>query len=165
MAFKFEKLSVLIVEDTVPMRKLITSVLETLGVGTILTATDGNNAFEVFSKENPDIIIADWHMIPMNGLELVKKIRKHPSSPNKMIPIIMMTGYSAMPRVYEARDTGATEFLVKPFSANDLARRIAYVINKPRDFIETDDFFGPDRRRRVMDNFNGPFRREIDPNN
>ena len=82
-----------------------------------------------------------------------------------MVPIIMMTGYSAMPRVSEARDCGATEFLVKPFSANDMARRIAYVINKPRDFIETEDFFGPDRRRRKIDNYRGPRRRDDDRKN
>lgn len=162
MGFRFENLSVLIVEDTVPMRKLVTSVLDTLGVGNIFTATDGEQGFESFCKNNPDIVIADWHMVPMSGIELVEQIRKSPVSPNKMVPIIMMTGYSAMPRVSEARDCGATEFLVKPFSANDLARRIAYVINKPRDFIETGEFFGPDRRRRKIDNYSGPYRREED---
>lgn len=162
MAFKFDRLSVLIAEDTVPMSKLVTSVLETLGVGTIYVANDGEKAFETFCRENPDILIADWHMIPMSGIDLVKMIRQSPLSPNKMVPIIMMTGYSAFPRVSEARDTGATEFLVKPFSANDLARRIAYVINKPRDFIETEDFFGPDRRRRIADDYNGPKRRGAD---
>ena len=162
MSFKFENLSVLIVEDTVPMRKLVISVLYTLGVGRIFSAVDGETGFDIFCKEKPDIIITDWHMIPMSGIELVNKIRLDSASPNKMVPIIMMTGYSAMPRVSEARDCGATEFLVKPFSANDLARRIAYVINKPRDFIETDDFFGPDRRRRKLDNYNGPYRRDQD---
>ncbi len=162
MSFEFEKLSVLIVEDTVPMQKLVTSVLETLGVGHILKADDGDTGFDVFCAENPDIIIADWHMTPTSGIEMVEKIRNDPKSPNRTVPIIMMTGYSAMPRVAEARDTGATEFLVKPFSANDLARRIAYVINKPRDFIKTPDYFGPDRRRRVLAEYKGPFRRSSD---
>lgn len=162
MAFQFQKLSVLIVEDTLPMQKLVGSVLDTLGVGKVYKSSDGNEGYERFKEENPDIVIADWHMVPTSGIELVSRIRKDVESPNKMVPIIMMTGYSAMPRVAEARDTGATEFLVKPFSANDLARRIAYVINKPRDFIETADYFGPDRRRRVLENYKGPFRRAED---
>ena len=162
MGFKFERLSILIVEDTAPMRKLVTSVLETLGVGRISTACDGEEGFQMFCQQNPDIVIADWHMLPMSGIDLVYKIRREKISPNKMVPIVMMTGYSALPRVAEARDTGATEFLVKPFSANDLARRIAYVINKPRDFIETVDYFGPDRRRRTLPNYNGPKRRSTD---
>jgi len=162
MAFKFERLSILIVEDTAPMRKLVTSVLETLGVGRIMTAGDGEEGYNLFCTEKPDIVIVDWHMLPMSGIELVQKIRREEDSPNKMVPIVMMTGYSALPRVAQARDTGATEFLVKPFSANDLARRIAYVINKPRDFIDTNDYFGPDRRRRVIPNYDGPKRRATD---
>jgi len=162
MAYRFEKLSVLIVEDTVPMRKLVTSVLETLGVGTILTAQDGQSGFRKFCNENPDIVIADWHMDPVNGLDLVDMIRNNVNSPNRMVPIIIMTGYSALARVAKARDTGTTEFLVKPFSANDLARRIAYVINKPRDFVDCNDYFGPDRRRRIIDEYKGPKRRRED---
>ena len=162
MGFKFDRLSILIVEDTAPMRKLVCSVLETLGVGSVLTATDGEKGFELFCNTRPDIVIADWHMAPMSGIELVHKIRREEQSPNQTVPIIMMTGYSALPRVAEARDKGATEFLVKPFSANDLARRIAYVINKPRDFIETKDYFGPDRRRKIVADYKGPRRRSAD---
>lgn len=162
MGFQFERLSILIVEDTEPMQKLVSSVLETLGVGEIYKAEDGTKGFEAFCENNPDIVIADWHMVPVSGIEMVKQIRNDQKSPNKTVPIIMMTGYSSRPRIEEARDTGSTEFLVKPFSANDLARRIAYVINKPRDFIETPDYFGPDRRRRVIEGFKGPFRRQSD---
>ncbi len=162
MAFEFEKLSVLIVEDTIPMLKLVSSVLGTLGVGTIYTASEGSEGYTLFAKKNPDIVVTDWHMKPINGIRLVQKIRTDKKSPNRTVPIVMMTGFSALPRVSQARDTGVTEFLVKPFSANDLARRIAYVINKPRDFIETPDYFGPDRRRRSSDRHKGPFRRNSD---
>lgn len=162
MAFKFERLTVLIVEDTLPMLKLVTSVLDTLGVGKVHSAAEGDEGYRLFMEENPDIVITDWHMQPMSGIDLVKKIRTNDKSPNRTVPIVMMTGFSAMPRVAQARDTGVTEFLVKPFSANDLARRIAYVINKPRDFIETPDYFGPDRRRRKIENYSGPFRRNSD---
>lgn len=162
MTYKFERLSVLVVEDTTPLRKLITSVLVTLGVGIIYTAVDGEEAFEVFCENNPDIVITDWLMTPVNGLDLVRMIRQDPKSPNRMVPIIIMTGYGAMPRVTEARDQGVTEFLVKPFSASDLARRIAYVINKPRDFIASEGFFGPDRRRKPEQDFKGDKKRDKD---
>ncbi|MFN3826454.1 MAG: response regulator [Micavibrio sp.] len=165
MPFDFKKLSVLVVEDTAPMRKLITSVLETLGVGRIYSAENGERGFEMFRKENPDIVIADWHMSPMSGIELTHEIRTNALSPNRMVPIILVTGYSALNRVSEARDVGVTEFLVKPFSANDLAKRIAYVINKPRDFIDCKTYFGPDRRRRNTPGFAGPYRRNEDGKN
>ena len=162
MAFDFKKLSVLIVEDTAPMRKLMVSVLDTLGVGEVYSADNGEEGFDVFCRNNPDIVIADWEMEPMDGITLTSEIRNNTQSPNRMVPVVLVTGYSAMARVAEARDAGVTEFLVKPFSANDLSKRIAYVINKPRDFIDAPDYFGPDRRRRKDPHFRGPFRREED---
>jgi two-component system chemotaxis response regulator CheY len=164
MSYKFERLSVLVIEDTAPLRKLLTSVLVTLGVGIIYTADDGEQGFDVFCENKPDIVITDWLMNPTDGLDLVDKIRNDPKSPNRMVPIIIMTGYGAMPKVTEARDQGVTEFLVKPFSASDLARRIAYVINKPRDFVDSEGFFGPDRRRHNDENYAGPRRRSRDRN-
>lgn len=162
MSFNFKKLSVLVVEDTVPMRKLIVSVLDALGVGQVYSAEEGAQGFEMFRKFSPDIVVADWHMLPMNGIDLTREIRTNLLSPNRLAPVILITGYSAMERVAQARDAGVTEFMVKPFSANDLAKRLAYVINKPRDFIDAPAYFGPDRRRRSLPGFGGPFRRAGD---
>jgi two-component system chemotaxis response regulator CheY len=162
MGFDFKKLSILLVEDTVALRKLVTSVLDTLGVGDIQTADDGDSGYEAYCNNPPDIIVADWHMLPMSGLDMVRKIRNDPESPNPTIPIIMITGFSAYSRVELARDVGVTEFLVQPFSATDMARRIGYVINNPRDFIRSSDFFGPDRRRAAQADYGGPDRRNND---
>ncbi len=162
MILRLEKLSILLVEDLDPMKKLISSVLGTMGVGNIFTASDGEHGFNMFCNKNPDIVLTDWHMLPESGIDLAKKIRTHSRSPNKMVPIIMMTGYSAMPRVSEARDFGVTEFLVKPFSAADLSQRIVYTIQKPRDFVDASLYFGPDRRRRIIDSYAGKKRRKID---
>ena len=162
MALKFDRVTVLVVEDTGPMRKLIVSILETFGFAKIHYAEDGLSGFQVFKKTNPDIVLVDWLMRPVDGLELVKEIRNNPTSPNRQVPIIMVTGYNALSRVKEARDHGITEFLVKPFTARDLAKRIAHVINVPRDFVEAPGFFGPDRRRRKDDKYDGPHRRSTD---
>lgn len=160
MALKLDKLSVLVVEDTIPMRKLIVSVLESLGVGTVYTAADGREGFLKYQKHNPDIIITDWLMQPVDGIELIRTIRTHAKSPNRTVPIVIITGYSAITRVIQARDQGVTEFLVKPFTAADLAKRLAYIINKPRDFVQAPRYFGPDRRRRKDDNYQGGERRK-----
>lgn len=165
MGFKFEKLSMLVVEDTQPMQKLLVSVLEALGIKNVETATNGEEAFRTFVQRNHDIVLSDWSMEPVDGIELTRKIRQNKLSPNRLVPVILITGYSAWSRVEEARDAGVTEFLVKPFTANDIARRVTHVINRPRDFIETQDFFGPDRRRRrdSQENaYRGPLRREND---
>ena len=159
MAPQFHKLSILIVDDTEPMTELIKAVLQRLGIGKIITALNGERAFAVFCRENPDIVITDWHMSPVNGLELAEKIRLSSHSPNRMVPIIMLTGYGAKNRVIKARDLGITEFITKPFNAENLLKRISHTIHAPRDFILNDSFFGPSRRRKTLKNYNGPRRR------
>lgn len=159
MGFQFNRLSMLVAEDTLPMQKLACAVLETLGFGRVFKAADGQHGFDLFCRENPDIVLCDWHMAPDSGLEMTRNIRRSGYSPNKMAPVIMMTGYSAPRRVTMARDAGVTEFLVKPFRAGDLVRRIAHVIERPRDFIHSSDYFGPDRRRARTDAYAGACRR------
>ena len=162
MSFQFDKLHVLVVEDTIPMRKLIVAVLGALGIKKIVQAKDGEQAFQKIKNTPIDLVITDWLMEPVNGIELTKMIRMNDDSPNRFTPIIMITGYNALKRVEDARDAGVTEFLIKPFTANDIGKRIAYTINKPRDFIDAPDFFGPDRRRINLPNYKGPFRREAE---
>lgn len=163
MSLKLDRLSTLIAEDTEPMRELVAAVLARWGVGKILTATNGNEAFRVFCLHNPDIVITDWHMLEGNGLDLIANIRRAPASPNRTAPVIMLTGYNAQSRVKQSRDLGATEFLTKPFRAEDLIRRIAHVIRRPRDFILNPSFFGPDRRRHNSSApYTGPHRRISD---
>ncbi|MFN3827964.1 MAG: PleD family two-component system response regulator [Micavibrio sp.] len=161
MVYQFRKVSILVVDDMKPMVTLVSSLLKVFGFTSIYTAYDAEDAFEQFCRYKPDIILTDWLMQPYDGLELIRRIRKDPRSPNKFIPVIMMTGYSHRIRVEQARDVGVTEFLVKPFNAKDLYARIEQLIEKPRQFVDADEFFGPDRRRRRRpSSYMGPRRRE-----
>jgi len=162
MALSLDKLSILVVEDVAPMRQLLIVILQTLGIGKVVAANEGNEGFDLFCSEKPDIVITDWHMQPVDGIELTYKIRNDSASQNKTVPIIMLTGYSAANRIQRSRDAGATEYLAKPFTAESLIKRITYVIENPRDFIQTRDYFGPDRRRRTALNYSGPQRRMSD---
>lgn len=144
------------------MIELIRSVVNTFGFREIHVARDGDEGFETFCRFNPDLVISDWMMTPTNGIEMAHKIRQHPSSPNKFVPIILLTGYSQKKRVIEARDRGITEFIVKPFKVHHLYRRIENIVEVPRQFVDATEFFGPDRRRKKVSDYNGPFRRERD---
>lgn len=144
------------------MLDLSKSLLLAFGVGKVLTARDGNEGYRVFKDTNTDIVLADWMMQPIDGISLTRMIRNDSRSPNPYVPIILMTGFSEKRRVVQARDSGVTEFLVKPFSARDLYRRIAQIIERPRQFVRSEDFFGPDRRRTRMGDYGGPYRREED---
>lgn len=160
MAFNFKDLKILLVEDTPAMRDILKSVLQALDVGTVITKESGESAFEEFCDNHFDIIITDWKMADLDGIGLTKKIRKSKQSPNRKIPIILTSGYHNKDWIHLARDAGVTELLLKPFAASDLAKRIAYVLNKPRPFIEKNDYIGPDRRRRNDPAYKGPERRD-----
>lgn len=162
MSYSFEKLSVLVVEDNLPMTELIKSLLLVFGVGQVYCAKNGKDGFDSYIQHGQDLIITDWMMREMDGISLARLIRSSPRSKNQFVPIVMMTGFSEKRRVIQARDAGVTEFLVKPFSAKDMYRRIEEVIEHPRQFVRSDDFFGPDRRRRRDPSYQGPMRREND---
>lgn len=159
MSLKLKNIHMLVVEDIQPMRELVISVLKALGVGTISFATDGKSGYEAYCRYRPDIVLTDWSMGEHSGLELTKRIRTDPSSPDKMVPIILMTGYGSPAYISQARNCGSTEYLVKPFSARDLSKRLNHIIKSPRDFIITDTFAGPDRRRREDPFYSGPSNR------
>ncbi len=162
MSYSFQNTKILIAEDNKPMLFLIKSVLQSFGVGTIITSLDGDEAFHLFCQSNPDLVITDWMMKPCDGVELSRKIRNNPKSPNQYVPIILMTGFTEKRRVINARDVGITEFLAKPFNARDLYKRIHSIVEKPRQFIRCEGFFGPDRRRKVPSKYAGPMRRASD---
>jgi two-component system chemotaxis response regulator CheY len=145
---KLKNLHVLLIEDIAPMRELTSAVLKAQGIGTVSYAPDGKKGYEVFCQHQPDLIITDWHMPTMDGLELTKLIRTNPHSPDRTVPIIMMSGFNSPDKISAARNSGITEFLLKPFTAKDISKRIVNTIKAPRDFIITPSYAGPDRRRK-----------------
>jgi two-component system chemotaxis response regulator CheY len=93
-------------------------------------------------------LIVDWEMEPMDGMELVEKIRNDSASPDRFMPIIMVTAHSERPRIIAARDAGINEFVMKPVSARTLFSRLNAVIEHPRRYVRAGEYFGPDRRRK-----------------
>jgi two-component system chemotaxis response regulator CheY len=164
MTYQFRNASILVVDDMEPMLALVTSLLDIFGFKKIYRAADAEEGLKLFLEHRPDLVLIDWQMEPYDGIELARRMRADPRSPNRFVPIIMMTGYSHKIRVEEARDAGITEFLVKPFKAKDLYARIEMLIEKPRRFVEAETFFGPDRRRRRSEEqeYKGSKRRELD---
>ncbi len=156
----FENLSFLVVDDNPHMRKLLHLLLKSFNASSIYDASDGAEALKRLRTLAADILIVDWEMSPLDGLELVRMVRTGSDSPNPYIPILMITGHSELHRVEEARDAGVNEFLVKPVSAKSLYARVATVVLRPRPFVRSRTYFGPDRRRRQDPKYNGPERRK-----
>ena len=151
MAEKYlENVRFLVVDDNTFIRTTIRRVLKTLGSRDVKEASNGADGLKLLKDFQPDIIVVDWEMEPINGIELVKQIRSNQDTPLAFIPIIMLTGHSEKDRVTAARDSGINEFVVKPFSAHGLFTRIQAVIERPRPFVKVEGYFGPDRRRKTV---------------
>lgn len=163
MGYTFDKISVMVVDDNPHMRKLTTALLHALGVKDVREAADGADAFKEMKVSAPDLVICDWVMQPIDGIDFVRLIRTAPDSSNPYLPIIMLTGHTELARVQEARDAGVTEFLAKPISAKNIYQRLLNVIENPRPFVKSKAYFGPDRRRKTED-YTGPEKREENKN-
>ena len=94
MSYKFNKVKILVIDEIPPMLKIVKSVLTVFGIGTVFTAENGEDAYEIVCKEDPDLIITDWISGSMTAMDFVEKIRRDEGIPNPYIPIIMMTGYT-----------------------------------------------------------------------
>ncbi len=159
--YKLENLQVLVADDSRSMRSLVIEILRELGVGRVNYAPDGATAMKMIDPQanrnsgyeesyNFDIVISDWMMEPVSGIELLKWMRAHKTESIRYTPFIMLTGYSDQKRILEARDAGITEFLAKPISVKSLTDHLLTVIDRPRKFIISESFIGPDRRRRII---------------
>jgi len=156
--YRFDRLRILVVDDNVHMRKLVSTILQAFGVINIHEAASGESGWEMVREHNPDIIVLDWVMPGMSGIDLVKMLRVNPQSPNPFVPVILLTGHTSMDHVQQARDAGVNEFIAKPVSVKTMMSRMAAVIEHPRPFVRTNAYFGPCRRRRQNDH-QGPERR------
>lgn len=159
MNLDLSKLSVIVIDDEPAFRGLIRQVLETFGIRNIVCTESAENAFILIEDLQPDLAIVDWEMDGMSGLDFTRMIRLSERSPNRYLPIIMLTGFAERRRIFEARDAGINEFLAKPVSPRVLYAHIKNVILHPRPFIRTTSYFGPCRRRKRSDSHDGPDRR------
>lgn len=128
------------------MRRLLRSMLNGFGVRDVAEADNGADALQLVKQRNFDIILTDWEMPIIDGLELTRLVRDE-SNESPYVPVIMLTAYGERQKVMAARDMGVTEYLVKPVSAKQLFLRIQECIANPRTFVRTKTYFGPDRRR------------------
>lgn len=147
MQVEFQRLRFLVVEDDEPMRRILRAMLEGFGSRDVFEAADGAAGLEAFTAQHPDIVVIDWELPLLDGVEATRRMRDPDKSPNPFVPIIMVTGYAERRRVLAARNAGVNEFLVKPISAQALYERILTIVARPRPFLKTRTYFGPHPRR------------------
>jgi DNA-binding response OmpR family regulator len=147
---RLKNISVLIVDDQALIRKLVHNILTVFGFDLITIAKSGREAIDLLNQQSFDLIITDWRMGDLDGIDILRYVRNSPNSLSPNTPIIFLTGNAEFSDVSTARDAGVNEYLIKPFSASELISRIRSVIERPRSFVHAPGYRGPDRRRRMV---------------
>ena len=149
------------------MLDIMLKALRRIGFERLLRAKNGKEAIELLKMTHPnigaappvDIVISDLIMTPINGLILLQWLRTFNESPNRFMPFLMVSGAADAEHVQAAREHGMHEFMAKPFSVDSLYKNLQRLIDKPRQFVVTQEYCGPDRRRRTLDPPGGENRR------
>ena len=119
-------IKILIVDDFATMRRILKNILKQLGFKNLVEADDGTTAWDVLENQEIDLIISDWNMPKMTGLELLKKVRA--STKYKTAPFLMVTAEAQKQNVIEAVQAGVSNYVVKPFTAEAIADKLGKII-------------------------------------
>lgn len=117
---------ILIVDDYKTMLRIIRNLLKQIGFDNVDEASDGSSALQRLQEKSYGLIISDWNMEPMNGLQLLKEVRA--DAKFKHIPFIMVTDETKNENVITAKEAGASNYLVKPFNADTLKQKMISVL-------------------------------------
>lgn len=150
----------LVVDDNPFDRQLLRDILNALGSRHVSTAKTAEEGYKLVKEIEPDVAIVDWEMRPVSGIEFTRRIRTAKDSPNRFLPIILVSGHATRARVFAARDSGINEYVITPVSVRALFGRIRQVIERPRRFVRIGKYFGPDRRRQEKE-FTGDDKRGV----
>jgi CheY-like chemotaxis protein len=140
-------MSVLIIDDTTFFRRGVVEMCQAFGFGRIRHAGSPLEALELMQREAFDFVVTDFQMEPLNGVEVTRMIRQSSGKNTMYVPIVMMTGRSDRPTLKAALEAGVTDFVAKPLSPKTLLARFISIIEKPKPFMRTNDYFGPDHRQ------------------
>ena len=133
----FSQLTILVIDDSEFVRRLVLEMLSGFGVGKILLAESAQEAFARMEVARPDLIICDWRMHPVDGLAVLRKLRLQPSEDYPRIPFIMLTGHNSTDDVTTAIGEGADSYIVKPFSSATLMTHLLKVILADKGHLDT----------------------------
>lgn len=123
-----KNMPVLIVDDYKTMLRIVGNLLKQLGFSNIDEATDGGSALQKLRAKKFGLVISDWNMEPMTGLQLLKEVRT--DTKLKETPFIMVTAESKTENVIAAKEAGVNNYIVKPFNADTLKTKIESVLGK-----------------------------------
>ena len=119
-------IKILIVDDFATMRRILKNILKQLDFKNLVEADDGTSAWDVLESQTIDLVISDWNMPKMTGLELLKKVRA--SAKYKTVPFLMVTAEAQKQNVIEAVQAGVSNYVVKPFTAEAISDKLSKIL-------------------------------------
>jgi two-component system chemotaxis response regulator CheY len=119
-------MNILIVDDYKTMLRIIRNLLKQLGFNNVDEATDGSMALQKLRDKDYGLVISDWNMEPMTGIQLLREVRA--DSKLKNLPFIMITAESKTENVVAAKEAGVNNYIVKPFNAATLKTKLSSVL-------------------------------------
>lgn len=119
------KKKILVVDDMASMRGVICALLKNLGHTNLEQAEDGSQALNKLRTDDYDLVISDWNMPKISGIELLKEIRKDEKL--RKIPVLLVTAETKLENIKEAIQSGVTDFIVKPFTQQSLDTKLSKV--------------------------------------
>jgi DNA-binding response OmpR family regulator len=143
LAERFAAAKIVVVDDEHYMRKVVRTMLLSIGIHDVHEAPDGQAGLELIRRVAPDVVILDWQMPGLDGPGFVRVVRSPTTFPYPNVPIIMLTGHGERARVVEAVKIGVNEFLLKPVSVKALQDRMVTVLTQPREVVKSGDYYGP----------------------
>jgi two-component system chemotaxis response regulator CheY len=157
----YSRLKILVVEDHEPTRIFLQEVLAASGTSHLRMVADVKSALPLLKDKLLDLLICDLNLGEINGQSLIRAVRLNPNFTNRYMPIIVLTGDSKAETVRELINLGINKFVSKPVSAQALIEAVRNVLERPKAFVTSKDYFGPDRRNRQESGTSG--RRSTDP--
>jgi two-component system chemotaxis response regulator CheY len=116
----------LIIDDSVTMRRIIANILARLGYPDVAQASNGREALDRLATEQIDVVITDWYMPEMNGLDFVKALRTTPATSH--IPIVIVTANAASDDIHHALELGVNHYILKPFTVDTIRDKLAALL-------------------------------------
>jgi CheY-like chemotaxis protein len=142
-------LVILVADPSAYTRRVINGMLRGFGANKILEAEQSTGLFQALSSQKISILLCDLQLPPHGGLALTRTIRGNADNENRTLPILLMTNNTSEKIVKNARDSGANMVVAKPMSPNSLYDRLGWIAFHPRPFVDTPNYFGPDRRFKI----------------
>ena len=152
----FSRCQPLVLDPYLSNRCLLRDVLHGLGCEKVFDCGRVREAVASIENDHPNVLFIDWSK-QIDAIEFLRLLRAR-NNPHRFLPVVVMTAYASLDHIATARDCGASEIMVRPWSQQMVVSRLRSIVEHPRLYIQGGGFFGPDRRRRRL-GYLGPERR------